>query len=40
MTITLYSWSFPSKLPGVLNSVRISILKAVPIIPAQIPRTK
>lgn len=33
VTIVLYSWSDPSKAPGLPSSVRIRILKEVPTIP-------
>lgn len=40
VTITLYNWSFPIKVPGWPNSVRIKILRDVPAIPAQVPKIK
>jgi len=40
VTITLYNWSLPNKLPGCLNSTRIRALKPLPIIPAHSPNKK
>lgn len=40
VTTVLYSWSLPKNAPGCLNSNRISILIAAPIIPAQVPKIK
>ena len=38
VTTTLYNWSLPRKLPGCLNSARMTILKEVPNKPDQIPK--
>ena len=40
VTITLYSWSSPSKDPGCPSSIRINILNPVPNIPLQAPVIK
>ena len=40
VTITLYKWSSPSIEPGAESSNLISILNAVPIIPAKAPSNK
>lgn len=40
VTITLYNWSSPIKLPGALNSERIITLIEVPAILAQAPKIK
>lgn len=40
VTITLYSWSSPIRLPGALSSVRIISLKEVPRTLAQAPKIK
>ena len=42
VTITLYSWWFPSKkaFPGVESSKRITRLKAVPMTPEIVPKMK
>lgn len=40
VTMTLYKWSSPNRLPGALNSSRINILNPVPIKPDQAPANK
>jgi len=40
VTITLYNWSSPNKLPAWPNSRRIKADRAVPRKAAQIPKTK
>lgn len=40
VTMVLYSWSLPRKLPGCPSSVRIRRLIEVPSIPDQIPKIR